>query len=113
MIATLGMKTLEAVAGAKALIQLFWEASVCGVGQTLKLRFRLRETIEQIYFAAVESIPVVVFSLVLVSVMLILEFDYHSRLVLRQDSLVPGFSTMFLLRELAPVWTALLLTSRV
>src|SRR5262245_42596495 len=45
--------------------------------------------------------------------MLILEFSFHMKLVLRQDSLVPAFSTVLMLRELGPVVTCLLLTSRV
>jgi phospholipid/cholesterol/gamma-HCH transport system permease protein len=45
--------------------------------------------------------------------MMVLEFSYHMKLVLRQDSLVPAFSTVLMLRELGPTVTGLLLTSRV
>ncbi len=76
-------------------------------------RFRFAETIEQIYTMAVLSLPVMIFALVFVSLMFTLEFAFHMRLVLQQDSLVPAFSTIFLLREFGPVVTCFLLASRV
>ncbi len=81
--------------------------------QVLLFRFRFRSTIEQIYFIGVQSLPVVAFSLTFISLMMILEFSFHMRMVLQQDSLVPAFSTLLMLRELGPVVTCLLLTSRV
>jgi phospholipid/cholesterol/gamma-HCH transport system permease protein len=81
--------------------------------QIFFLRFRYRETLDQVYAMGVQSLPVVAFSLTLVSLMLILEFSFHMRLVLQQDSLVPAFSTLLMIRELGPVVTCLLLTSRV
>lgn len=43
----------------------------------------------------------------------ILESSYHMKLVIQNDSMVPGFAAMLILRELGAVVTALLLTSRV
>ncbi len=74
---------------------------------------RFHQTTEQLFFVGVESVGVVVFSLGFVSLMLILEFSFHMKMVLRQDTLVPAFSTLLMVRELGPVVTALLLSSRV
>ena len=76
-------------------------------------RFRFRQTVEQLYSVGVQSAGVIFFSLGIVSLILVLEFSFHMKLVLRQDSLVPAFSTVLLIRELGPVVTALLLVSRV
>lgn len=77
--------------------------------------FRMRRDLlrEQLFGIAVESLPVILFSLVFVTFMLIMEFTYHVMMVLKQASLVPAFSTVLLLRELGPVVTCLLLNSRV
>ena len=76
-------------------------------------RFRWTQTLDQVYAVGVQSLPVVAFSVTFVSLMLILEFSFHMRMVLQQDSLVPAFSTLLMIRELGPVVTCLLLTSRV
>lgn len=76
-------------------------------------RFRLRQTVQQLHSIGVQSSGVIFFSLGIVSLILVLEFSFHMKLVLRQDSLVPAFSTVLLIRELGPVVTALLLVSRV
>jgi phospholipid/cholesterol/gamma-HCH transport system permease protein len=76
-------------------------------------RPRWRETVEQMYALAVQSLPVVVFSLLFLAFMLVGELSFHMKLILQQDSLVPGFTTVLLARELGPVVTCLLLTSRV
>src|SRR5690606_8011595 len=78
---------------------------------TREIRYRVYR--DQFYQTAVQSTPVVLLSLTFVSMMLITEFSFHMKLVLRQDSLVPAFSTVLMLRELGPVVTCLLLTSRV
>ncbi len=83
------------------------------VRQIFFFRFRFRETIDQIYFIGVQSLPVVAFSLTFIALMMILEFSFHMKMVLQQDSLVPAFSTLLMLRELGPVVTCLLLTSRI
>jgi phospholipid/cholesterol/gamma-HCH transport system permease protein len=43
----------------------------------------------------------------------ILESSFHMKLLIQNDSMVPGFAAMLILRELGAVLTALLLTSRV
>ncbi len=81
--------------------------------QVLLFRFRFRETIDQIFTIGVQSLPVVAFSLTFIALMMILEFSFHMKMVLQQDSLVPAFATLLMLRELGPVVTCLLLTSRI
>jgi phospholipid/cholesterol/gamma-HCH transport system permease protein len=81
--------------------------------QIVSVRFRFRQTLDQVYSVAVLSLPVVAFSLTFISLMLILEFSFHMKMVLQQDTLVPAFSTLLMIRELGPVVTCLLLTSRV
>jgi phospholipid/cholesterol/gamma-HCH transport system permease protein len=76
-------------------------------------QFRFHDTVLQVYSVGVLSLPVVAFSLAFIALMMILEFSFHMKQVLRQDSLVPAFSTLLMLRELGPVVTCLLLTSRV
>ncbi|MBY0371811.1 ABC transporter permease [bacterium] len=68
---------------------------------------------EQIYRAGVQSTWIVVFCLAFLSVLMVVELSIHMKLVLRQDSLVPAFSSVLMLRELGPVVACLLLTSRV
>ena len=77
------------------------------------MRLRLQECTDQMFVFAVESLPIVSISLIFTSLMLVTEFSFHMKLVLRQDSLVPAFSTLLLIRELGPVLTGLLLASRV
>ncbi|MCB0406209.1 MAG: ABC transporter permease [Bdellovibrionales bacterium] len=113
MIEALGSFSLQAA-------RAIWEFSELGMStaralgrQVLSRRFRWNETIHQCYDIAVLSLPVMVFSLTFVSLMFTIEFSFHMKLVLGQDSLVPAFSTVFMLREFGPVVTCFLLTSRV
>lgn len=78
-----------------------------------KPQTRLRQVTDQVFRMGVESLPVVGISLGFVSLLLTLEFSFHMRLVLRQDSLVPAFSSLLLIRELGPVVVCLLMVSRV
>jgi len=113
MIAAIGARTIGLVSSIYGLASLFIESFSALFTQVLFLRFRLRETLDQIFLVGVQSLPVILFSITFISIMLITEFSFHMKLVLRQDSLVPAFSTILLVRELGPVLTCLLLTSRV
>lgn len=79
----------------------------------LNYRFRIRETLEQMYLLGVQSVPIVFISLGFVGIMMVLELAFHMRLVLKHDALVPAFSAVLMVRELGPVITCLLLTSRI
>ncbi len=83
------------------------------VKQVVSGRVRARQILSQVYLVAIQSLPVVVFSLTFISLIMIVEFSFHMKKVLQNDSLVPAFSTLMMLRELGPVVTCLLLTSRV
>ena len=75
--------------------------------------FRFKETFQQLSFVAWESAPVVVFSVSFAAAVTIVESSFHMKLVIQNDSLVPGFAALLILRELGVVVTALLITSRV
>lgn len=75
--------------------------------------FRGREFLQQLSFVAVGSLPIVVFCVSFAAIVTILEASFHMKLVIQNDSMVPGFAALLILKELGPVVTALLLTSRV
>ena len=62
---------------------------------------------------AVESVGVLSLAISFLAMILVVEFAFHMKLVLKQQSLVPAFSTQLLFRELGPVVTCLLLASRI
>ena len=92
---------------------LFGRTLVDVLSSALKKQWRVREMLKQSYECAVTSIPIILFSLSVVSVVSVLEFSWHMKLVMKQDALVPAFSMVLILREVAPVVVAMLLTSRV
>ncbi|RME14259.1 MAG: ABC transporter permease [Bdellovibrio sp.] len=98
------------------MVWAFFEA-VDLVGQTLwqaiKPPYRFKDVIQQLYFVAVGSAPIVIFSVAFAAIVTIIEASFHMKLVIKNDALVPGFAALLILRELGPVVTALLLTSRV
>lgn len=75
--------------------------------------FRHRELFQQLYFVANRSLLIIVFCVSFASVVTILESSFHMKMVIQNDSLVPGFAVLLILRELGAVVTALLLTSKV
>ncbi len=79
----------------------------------LTRRIRWRETIQQFYFIANGSLLIVLCCVAFAAMVTILESSFHMKIVLQNDSLVPGFAAVLILRELGAVVTALLLTSRV
>ncbi len=83
------------------------------VTQSFVPPYRWRDIARQINFMAVESAPIVIFCLTFAAVVTIIEASYHMKLVVQNDSLVPGFAALLIIRELGVVVTALLVTSRV
>lgn len=75
--------------------------------------FRWSDIVKQLVFVAWESLPVVMFSVSFAAVVTIIEASFHMKIVIQNDSLVPGFAAMLILRELGAVVAALLITSRV
>lgn len=74
---------------------------------------RRKETIQQLYFVANGSLWTIVFCVTFASIVTILESSFHMKIVIQNDSMVPGFASLLILRELGSVVTALLLTSRI
>ncbi len=75
--------------------------------------FRRSEFFQQLYFVANRSLLIIVFCVSFAAVVTILETSFHMKIVIQNDSLVPGFAALLILRELGVVVMALLLTSRV
>lgn len=78
-----------------------------------KAPYRFKETVQQIYFIANESLFVIVICVCFAAMVTILESSFHMKLVIQNDSLVPGFAALLILRELGAVISGLLLTSRI
>jgi phospholipid/cholesterol/gamma-HCH transport system permease protein len=74
---------------------------------------RRKETVQQLYFVANGSLLTIAFCVCFASIVTILESSFHMKLVIQNDSMVPGFASLLILRELGAVVTALLLTSRI
>lgn len=75
--------------------------------------YRFQQVIRQFYFVANGSLVIIVFCVCFAAMVTILESSFHMKLVIHNDSMVPGFASMLILKELGAVITALLLTSRV
>lgn len=75
--------------------------------------FRRKEFFQQLYFAGNKSLVIVVLCVSFAAVVTILESSFHMKIVIQNDSMVPGFAALLILRELGALITALLLTSRV
>lgn len=77
-----------------------------------KGRINAKEFQKQLYDFSIGSIGIVVFCLSFVGVIITLEYSFHMKLVIGDDSLIPSFAMVMLTRELAPIVTALLITSK-
>ena len=80
---------------------------------TITPPFRAKDTLQQLEFVAWQSLPVILFCVSFAAVVTIMESSFHMKLVVQNDSLVPGFASLLILRELGVVVSSLLLTSRV
>ncbi len=76
-------------------------------------RFRRDEFFQQLYFIGNRSLPIVVFCVAFAAIVTILESSFHMRMVIQNDSMVPGFAAILILRELGVIIASLLLCSRV
>jgi len=107
-LAWIGIQLTSSAKGSFAFLEL--------VAQTLsdlfRPPFRLKETLEQIDFIANQSLFVVVICACFAAMVTILESSFHMNLVIGNDSLVPGFAALLILRELGAIITGLLVASR-
>jgi phospholipid/cholesterol/gamma-HCH transport system permease protein len=97
------------ISATRDFLSLFFET----VAQVFVPPYRFKDIIKQIHFVAIESAPVIIFCLCFAAVVTIIESSFHMKLIIQNDSLVPGFAALLILRELGAVVTALLVTSRV
>ena len=88
----------------------FLAHSVAALPNSLR---RKKQIAEQLYFVGYQSLFIIVVSVVFAAIVTVLESSFHMKLVIQTDTMVPGFSSILILRELGSVVTALLLTSRV
>lgn len=87
--------------------------AVQSFAKTLTPPYRPKEVIRQLQVVVWDSAPVVLFSICFAAIVTILESSFHMKLVIQNDSLVPGFAALLIIRELGAILTALLITSRV
>lgn len=109
MVAALGLKVMTFFYHTMGVFELIID-TIAGV---FSPPYRFREFIKQLNFVAVESAPIVIFCVSFAAIVTIIESSFHMKLVVQNDSLVPGFASLLILRELGAVVPALLLTSRV
>lgn len=72
-----------------------------------------REFLKHLEFVGWKSLPVILFCVSFAAMVTILESAFHMRILIQNDSLVPGFAALLILRELGAVISCLLLASRV
>ena len=108
-VTSLGAYVMGAFEATNAFLSLFAQTLVAVVTPP----FRLRDTIRQFYFVANQSVLIVTFCVTSAAAVTIVESSFHMKLVIQNDSLVPGFAALLILRELGSVVMALLITSRV
>ena len=75
--------------------------------------YRFREVVRQINLVGNESLLIISFCVSSAAVVTIMESSFHMKIVVQDDSLVPGFASLLILRELGVVVMALLLTSKI
>ncbi len=96
--------------------QSLWTNILAVATQTLRSiaqkRFSTREVLRQLEEFGWNSLGIIVFCVSFVGIIIVLEYSYHMRLLIGNDSLIPSFAMIMLTRELAPVVTALLLVSK-
>lgn len=109
MVAALGNSLINAGKGSLEFLALVAET----LSEIPRKPYRYNEFIKQLHFVAYQSVPIIIFCVCFAAMVTILESSFHMKLVIQNDSMVPGFAAMLILRELAVVVTALLMTSRV
>lgn len=75
-------------------------------------RLRYKDFIHQLYSFLTGSWLIVSVCLSFVGVVIAIEYSYHIKLIIGNDTLIPGFAMVMLARELAPAITALLIVSK-
>ena len=74
---------------------------------------RVKEVVKHIDELAYKSLNIIVICVSFAADVTIVEASYHMKLVVQDDSLVPGFAAMLIVRELAVVVMSLLLSAKI
>lgn len=90
----------------------FGYLSARALGAAISPPYRWKDIVRQIEFVAVESLPIILLCVCAAAMVTIIEASFHMKIVIQNDSMVPGFAAMLILRELGAVVMALLVTSR-
>ena len=109
MVSAFGLKLIGFWRETLEFLDLVVKTLVC----TVTPPYRVRDIVRQFYFVANESVIIVAFCVSFAAMVTIIEASFHMKLVIQNDSMVPGFAAMLILRELGSVVMALLITSRV
>lgn len=76
-------------------------------------RVRMNLVMVELYNVTWKSAWIIVFCVCFAAVVTIIEASFHMKLVVQDDSLVPGFSVLLIVRELGAVITGLLVASKI
>jgi phospholipid/cholesterol/gamma-HCH transport system permease protein len=90
-------------------VLLVAETLICSVTPP----YRVRDIVRQFYFIGNQSAVIIAFCVCFAAMVTIIEASFHMKLVIQNDTMVPGFAALLILRELGSVVMALLVTSRV
>ncbi|MCB0378802.1 MAG: ABC transporter permease [Bdellovibrionales bacterium] len=74
---------------------------------------RFKELVKHIDDLAYKSLNIIVVCVSFAAAVTIVEASFHMKMILHDDSLVPGFAAMLIVRELAVVVMALLLAAKI
>ncbi len=75
-------------------------------------RFSWKEVLRRLFEFGAGSLGVILLCVTFVGIIIVLEYSYHMKLVIGDDSLIPAFAMIMLTRELAPAVSSLLLVSK-
>ena len=96
----------------KALLPHMLRTAAQTAGSIFARRFSVAEVLKQLYEFGNASLGIITLCVTFMGVIIFLEYSYHVKLIINNDSLVPGFAMIMLTRELAPAISALLLVSK-
>jgi phospholipid/cholesterol/gamma-HCH transport system permease protein len=105
----IGLNIIQASLVMKDFMRLIYRTLV----YTFSPPFRYKDIMKQLHFVIYESAPIVIFCVCSAAAVTIIESSFHMKMIVQNDTLVPGFAAILILRELGAVVSALLVTSRV
>ncbi len=109
MVTYIGSSVIQAYYFAVEFINLIVNTGI----QVVKPPYKISDIFKQIYLIGNKSVVIIAFCVASAAVVTIIESSFHMKIVIQNDSLVPGFASLLILRELGVVVMALLLTSKI